>query len=449
METREHIQTNLKLLRESLDSGGLRTARLLIHSLHPSELARLLESLPMRDRAVIWEMVEPDLEGDVLVEVADEVRDGLLQGMPKEELLAAIEGMELDDLADLVADLPEALTQEVLKSLNHQDQQRLQQVLAYDEDSAGGLMNVDIVTVRPDVTVEVVLRYLRAHAEIPDGTDTIFVVNRDNEYVGSLYLTRLLTEDPDASIDRVMSTDILPIPAHTPSEEVVWEFENRDLLSAPVVDDEYRIVGRITIDDVVDVIRDEAEHSLMSAAGLDEEDDMFAPVVKSARRRALWLGVNLATAFLAASVVGIFQTTVDKIVLLAVLMPVVPSMGGVAGTQSLTIITRAIALGQIDKSNAKGILKKELQVGLLNSLGWSVVVAVATYIWFNEWRIGAVIAAAMTINLTIAAAAGFAIPLTLKRMKIDPALAGGVVLTTITDVVGYMAFLGLGAAFLL
>ncbi len=449
METREHIQTNLKLLRESLDSGGLRTARLLIHSLHPSELARLLESLPLRERAVIWEMVEPDLEGDVLVEVADEVRDGLLQGMPKEELLAAIEGMELDDLADLVADLPEALTQEVLKSLDHQDQRRLQQVLAYDEDSAGGLMNVDIVTVRPDVTVEVVLRYLRAHAEIPDGTDTIFVVNRDNEYVGSLYLTRLLTEDPDASIDRVMSTDILPIPAHTPSEEVVWEFENRDLLSAPVVDDEYCIVGRITIDDVVDVIRDEAEHSLMSAAGLDEEDDMFAPVVKSARRRALWLGVNLATAFLAASVVGIFQTTVDKIVLLAVLMPVVPSMGGVAGTQSLTIITRAIALGQIDKTNAKGILKKELMVGLLNSLGWSVVVAVATYIWFNEWRIGAVIAAAMTINLTIAAAAGFAIPLTLKRMDIDPALAGGVVLTTITDVVGYMAFLGLGAAFLL
>ncbi len=449
MEAREHTQINLKLLREKLDSGGMRSARLLIHSLHPSELARLLESLPLRERAVIWEMVEPDLEGDVLVEVADEVRDGLLQGMPTEELLAATEGMELDDLADLIADLPEALTQEVLRSLDHQDQERLRQVLAYDEDSAGGLMNVDIVTVRPDVTVQVVLRYLRAHAEIPDGTDTIFVVNRDNEYVGALYLTRLLTQDPDASVEQVMSTDILPIPAHTPSEEVVWEFENRDLLSAPVVDDKYRVVGRITIDDVVDVIRDEAEHSLMSAAGLDEEDDMFAPVVKSAQRRALWLGVNLATAFLAASVVDIFQTTVDKIVLLAVLMPVVPSMGGVAGTQSLTIITRAMALGLIDKTNARGIFKKELMVGVLNSLGWSVVVAVATYLWFNEWRIGVVIAAAMTINLTIAAAAGFAIPLTLKRMKIDPALAGGVVLTTITDVAGYMAFLGLGAAFLL
>jgi len=449
MEARKHTQTTLKLLREKLDSGGMRSARLLTQSLHPSELARLLESLPLRERAVIWGMVEPEIEGDVLVEVGDEVRNDLMKGMQTEELLVATDGMELDDLADLVANLPEALTQEILRSLDHQDQERLRQVLAYDKDSAGGLMNVDIVTARPDVTIEVVLRYLRAHADIPDGTDTIFVVNRDNEYVGSLYLTRLLTQDPGLTVEKVMSTDILPIPAHTPSKEVVWEFENRDLLSAPVVDDKYRIVGRITVDDVVDVIRDEAEHSLMGAAGLDEEDDMFAPVIKSAKRRALWLGVNLATAFLAASVVDIFQTTVDKIVLLAVLMPVVPSMGGVAGTQSLTIITRAIALGLIDKTNARGIFKKELMVGMLNSLVWAIVVALFTYVWFNEWRIGVVIAAAMAINLTIAAGAGFAIPLTLKRMKIDPALAGGVVLTTITDVTGYMVFLGLGAAFLL
>ena len=251
MEAREHIQTNLRLLRESLDSGSMRSARLLIHSLHPSELARLLESLPLRQRAVIWEMVEPELEGDVLVEVAEEVRDGLIKGMQAEELLAATDGMELDDLADLVADLPEALTQEVLRSLDKQDQERLRQVLAYDEDSAGGLMNVDIITVRPDVTVEVVLRYLRAHGDIPDGTDTIYVVTRDNKYVASLYLTRLLTQNPDQSVETVMSTDILPMPAHTPTEEVVWEFENRDLLSAPVVDDEYRVVGRITVDDVV------------------------------------------------------------------------------------------------------------------------------------------------------------------------------------------------------
>jgi magnesium transporter len=241
----------------------------------------------------------------------------------------------------------------------------------------------------------------------------------------------------------------MPIPAHTSSAQVVWEFENRDLLSAPVVDDDFHVLGRITVDDVVDVIRDEAEHSLMSAAGLDEEDDMFAPVVKSASRRALWLGVNLCTAFLAAAVVDLFQTTIDKVVLLAVLMPVVPSMGGVAGSQSLTIITRAIALGQINAGNARGIMHKELMVGFLNGCGWAVVVALFTYLWFRDWRIGGIIGAAMIINLFVAALAGYSIPLILKKMRVDPALAGGVVLTTVTDVVGYMAFLGLGAAFLL
>jgi magnesium transporter len=449
MEAREHSQANLSLLRERLGSGRVRSAQMLIGSLHPAEVARLLESLPLGERAVIWEMVGPDNEGDVLVELAEEVRDGLIEDMQTDRLVAAIDGMELDDLADLVADLPEALTQEVLRSLDHQDRERLHAVMSYDEDSAGGLMNVDIVTVRPDVTLDVVLRYLRARGEIPDGTDTIYVVNRDNEYFGSLFLSRLLTLDPNLSVAESMTADVQPIPADTPSLEVVWEFENRDLLSAPVVDDKNRVVGRITVDDVVDVIRDEAEHSLMGAAGLDEEDDMFAPVVKSAQRRALWLGINLATAFLAASVVDLFQTTLDKVVLLAVLMPVVPSMGGVAGSQSLTIITRAIALGQIDKSNADRILRKELLVGILNGLGWSLVVALFTYLWFGQWRIGAVIAGAMIINMAVAAIAGFAVPLTLKRLKIDPALAGGVVLTTITDVVGYMSFLGLGAIFLL
>jgi magnesium transporter len=449
MEAREHSQANLSLLRERLGSGRVRSAQMLIGSLHPAEVARLLESLPLGERAVIWEMVGPDNEGDVLVELAEEVRDGLIEDMQTDRLVAAIDGMELDDLADLVADLPEALTQEVLRSLDHQDRERLHAVMSYDEDSAGGLMNVDIVTVRPDVTLDVVLRYLRARGEIPDGTDTIYVVNRDNEYFGSLFLSRLLTLDPNLSVAESMTADVQPIPADTPSLEVVWEFENRDLLSAPVVDEKNRVVGRITVDDVVDVIRDEAEHSLMGAAGLDEEDDMFAPVVKSAQRRALWLGINLATAFLAASVVDLFQTTLDKVVLLAVLMPVVPSMGGVAGSQSLTIITRAIALGQIDKSNADRILRKELLVGILNGLGWSLVVALFTYLWFGQWRIGAVIAGAMIINMAVAAIAGFAVPLTLKRLKIDPALAGGVVLTTITDVVGYMSFLGLGAIFLL
>lgn len=449
MDPREHTKADLQLLREKLDSGRMRSARIMINSLHPSEVARLLESLPLKDRAVLWEIVDSEMEGEVLVELAEEVRDGLIEDMATEQLIAAVDGMELDDMADLLADLPETVTKEVLQSLDKQDHDRLTQVLSYDEESAGGLMNVDIVTVRPDVTLEVVARYLRAVGEIPDGTDSIFVVSRDNGYIGALFLSRLLTHDPEEMVANVMSTEVMPIPAHTSSRQVVWEFENRDLLSAPVVDDDFRVLGRITVDDVVDVIRDEAEHSLMSAAGLDEEDDMFAPVVKSATRRALWLGINLGTAFLAAAVVDLFQSTIDKIVLLAVLMPVVPSMGGVAGSQSLTIITRAIALGQINSANAVGIMRKELMVGFLNGCGWAVIVALFTYLWFHDWRIGGIIGAAMIINLFVAALAGYSIPLILKRMGVDPALAGGVVLTTVTDVVGYMAFLGLGAIFLM
>jgi magnesium transporter len=449
METSDESQSHLQRLREQLDSGRMRSARQLVRSLSGTELARLLESLPPNERAVIWEMIPREDEGDVLVEIAEEVRDALIQGMDTEELLAATEGMELDDLADLVSGLPEALTQQVIHSLDLQDRERLQQVLAYDEDSAGGLMNTDTITVRPDVTLDVVLRYLRLHSEIPDGTDMVFVVNRTDEYLGALYVSRLLTNDPAKTVAEVMSRDIQPITVHTPSEEVARVFENRDLFSAPVVNENNHLVGRITVDDVVDVIREQAEHSFMSAAGLDEDDDMFAPATTSARRRAIWLGINLATAFLAASVVDIFQTTLDKIVLLAVLMPVVPSMGGVAGTQSLTIITRAMALGQVDRANAQRILHKELLVGVLNGLGWALVVALVTVLWFNEWRLGAVIASALTVNMIIAAGAGFAVPLALKKMRIDPAIAGGVVLTTITDVVGYMTFLGLGTAILL
>ena len=406
MDVSEQTKDNREELRELLEGGRMRAAGRMVNSLHPSEVARLLESLPRKKRSVLWELVDSDIEGDVLVEVSDEVRDGLIEGMLTADLIAATEGMEVDDLADLLIDLPEAVTQEVLQSLDKQDHERVKQVLAYDEESAGGLMNVDIVTIRPDVTLEVVTRYLRMVGEITDGTDSIFVVSRDDNYLGSLFLSRLLTGDPNEMVANVMSTDTTPIPANTPSTQVVWEFENHDLLSAPVVDDNFRVLGRITVDDVVDVIRDEAEHSLMSAAGLDEEDDMFAPVFQSAARRALWLGVNLCTAFVAAGVVEQFQTTLDKVVLLAVLMPVVPSMGGVAGTQSLTIITRAIALGQINRSNAAWILRKELMVGVLNGIGWAIIVALFTFMWFEEWIIGGIIGAAMIINLFVAALAG-------------------------------------------
>ena len=441
--------SSLYKLKNRLIDGKIVASRNLLNNLHPSELARLIESLPLNERALVWEMIDKNIEGEVLVEVSDEVRDGLIEKMDTDELITAIDGMALDDLADLVADLPETLMQEVIKSMGHQDRERLEKVLAYDEDSAGGLMNTDILTVRPDVTVEVTLRYLRNQKAIPRDTDSIFVVNRKNEYRGTLLLSRILTEDPQTQVSEIMSKKIFPIAVDAPSENVVWEFENRDLVSAPVIDNQNKLLGRITIDDVVDVIRDEAEHSLMSAVGLDEEEDMFSPATKSAKRRALWLGVNLITAFIAASVVDIFETTLDKIVLLAILMPIVPSMGGVAGTQSLTIMTRALALGHIDKSNLSGILKKEILVGIINGILWAVVVGGLTYLWFKNALIATVIAGAMTINLIVAALAGFLIPITLKKFNIDPALAGGVVLTTITDVIGYMTFLGLGAIFLL
>jgi magnesium transporter len=368
--------------------------------------------------------------------------------MDAEDLLAAIDGLEVDDLADLISDLPETITLRILRSMDQQDRERLDAVLAYPEDSAGGLMNTDTVTVRPEVTLEVVLRHMRQRKEIPQGTDLFFVVDRHDRYLGGLDISCLLTNDPQTTVEKLINSDLPGIPPETPATDVASLFEDRDLRSAPVVDSDGRLLGRITVDDVVDVIRDEAEHSLMSMAGLDEEDDMFAGVFTSSRRRAIWLGVNLATAFLAAWVVGLFQATLAEVVVLAVLMPIVASMGGIAGSQTLTLMIRGMALGQVEKSNARWLMLKETAIGLLNGLGWATVVALAVIFWFRSWQIGAVIAAAMVITLIVAAASGVVVPLVLKRMDVDPALAGGVVLTTITDVVGFMSFLGLGTLFL-
>ncbi len=449
MDSKDNKTSTLKTLRSALDTGALRGVRRTLDSLHPAEIARLLESLPLTERQVVWDLLDPEYGGDVLVEVAEDVRDGLIERMGDDELVAAAEGMDLDDLADLVIDLPEAVTQQVLRTLDQSDQERLQAVLSYAEDSAGGLMDPTTVSVRPDVSIDVVCRYLRLQGTMPDGTDSVFVVDRNERYKGVLLFSRLLTADPEAPVSDVMDAEAPAIAVDTAADEVARLFENRDLISAAVVDANGRLIGRITVDDVVDVIRDEAEHSIMGAAGLDEENDLFAPVLTSARRRAIWLGVNLATAFLAAYVVGAFQSTIDKVVLLAVLMPIVPSMGGVAGTQTLVIITRAIALGQIETSNAVSVLKKEISVGLINGLIWSIVVTSVTLVWFKTPAIGAIVGAALMINMIVAATAGYTLPLLMRRLKWDPALGGGVVLTTITDVVGYGVFLGLGAIFLL
>ena len=447
-ETATPTKSRLHAVRAAIESGRLRPIRRMLLSLEPAEIALLLDSLPPHERELLWEAVDPDDEGEVLLHVAEEVRAGLIRGMDDEELVAAAGSMELDDLADLIGDLPETVTQRVLHSLDQQDRARLQRVLVYPEDTAGGLMNTDAVTVRPEVTVEVVRRYLRMHGDVPDKTDCLFVVNRYGKYLGTLFVTRLLTNEDDLTIGEVMETDPPGIPAETAAAEVARLFANRDLVSAPVVDGDGRLVGRITVDDVLDVISEQAEHSIMSMAGLDEEDDMFAPVAASTRRRAVWLGINLATAFLASWVVGLFEATIEKVVALAILMPIVASMGGIAGTQTLTLIVRGLALGQVEWSNARAILFKEIAVGALNGLLWALVVATFALLWFRDWRIGLIIGAAMVTNLLAAALSGVGIPLLLKRVGIDPALAGGVVLTTITDCLGFMTLLGLGALFL-
>jgi len=443
------VSTSLKALQEALETGAMRQLRRMVNTLNPGEIADLLESLPPTQRQVVWELISTEDEGDVLIELNEEVRATLIGAMKTEELIAATANLELDDLADLIAELPEAVNREVLRSLDASDRLRLQSVLKYAEDSAGGLMNPETVTVRADVTLEVVLRYLRMRGTLPDGMDAVFVVNRRGDYLGSLPLTRLVTADLEATVADVMDTNLPVLDTNMEATQVATLFENYDLILAPVIDDKGKLVGRINVDDVLDVIREEASHSVLSMAGLDEDDDMFAPIATSARRRSIWLGVNLATAFLAAWVAGLFEATLDQVVMLAILMPVVPSMGGIAGTQTLILITRGIALGQIERANARWLLQKEVGVGLLNAAGWAIVVALVTSWWFGTWKVGAVIGLALSISLLFAAISGFLVPVCLKRLRIDPALAGGVVLTTITDVVGLVSFLGIGTLVLL
>jgi magnesium transporter len=439
----------LDRLSEALDSGTEQRVRGLLRSLSAGEIAALLESLPIAKRLAVWELTDPELEGDVLVEVNDEVRVSLIRDTAHADLIAAVDDLDLDDLADILDDLPDAVISEVLRSLDRQDRERLVHVLSYPEDSAGGLMDPDVLTIRPDVSLDVVLRYLRARGELPAVFDLLFVVDRQGRYLGSLKLADLLTRDPASRVADLLDTSIRPIPVTLPDSEVATEFEHLDLVSAPVTDLDNVLLGRITIDDVVDVIREDAEHSVLTMAGLDEEDDMFAPVVQSALRRWIWLGVNLATALLAAIVLYAFEPTLDQIVATAVLFPIVMSMGGIAGTQTLTLMVRGMATGQVSSGNSAALLRKELAVGLLNGLVFSVIVATIATLWYDDYALGLVMAAAILLNLLAGALAGTVVPLVLRRLSIDPALAGGVVLTTVTDVVGIVAFIGLATFMLL
>ena len=434
-------------LYDAIDDDTLDNARDLIAQLHPSEIADALESLPGKSRHILWELVEPGLEGDVLSELQSTVRNELLEDMHPHEVINVTRDLDADDVADIIQELPDEVRDTVFLAMDEQYRQRLASVLSYPDDSAGGLMNIDVISVRTDVTLDVVLRYLRLLKELPEKTDELMVVDRDNRYLGVLPLTALLCRDTSATVSDIM-TDKEAIPAMTPAHEVAKLFEQRDLLSAAVINEDNLLVGRITVDDVVDVIQEEAEHTMRSMAGVGQED-IFAPVLQSIKHRAVWLGINLITAFLAASVIGRFEDTIQQIVALAVLMPIVAGMGGVAGSQTLIIVTRGLATGQIGKSNAQDLLYKELGVGLLSGIVWATVVSTIVYIWFDDLSLGLVIGMAMITNLIVAALAGSGIPLVLKKAGIDPAIAGGVILTTITDVTGFLTFLGLATWLLL
>ncbi|MEH6609533.1 MAG: magnesium transporter [Halioglobus sp.] len=440
-------QKQIDKLSLALDSGTLVDVRRMLNGLSPPDVAHLLESSPPKFRHILWQMVEVDKEGEILNELSDDLQAYFLSAMDAAEVAQITMGLEDDDVADILQQLPDRVTREVLNAMDHQDRARLEQVMHYPDDCAGGLMNTDAITIRARLTLEVVLRYLRRHEEIPEMTDNLIVVNRNDQYIGLLPLRTLLVSDPSVSVREMMVTDVEPIPAYLADDEVARLFERNDWVSAPVVDESGKLLGRITIDDVVDVIREDADHSLMSMAGLDEDEDTFAPVLKTAPRRAIWLGVNLITAFIAASVINMFQDTIEKVVALAVLMPIVASMGGVAGTQTLTVLVRGIALGHITNTNQSYLITREVIIGALNGVLWAGVVAVAASMWFDDWSLGLIIAAAMVINLITAGLAGALVPLAMKRFNIDPALAGGVVLTTVTDVVGFISFLGLATLF--
>ena len=441
----ESNQAILERINLALSQGAIARARQLINEdLAAPDIAHLLSSVPPKQRTILWNLVEAEeLAADVLAYLGEEERSEIVARLEPDELANLIESFEFDDKVDLLQELPESVIEEVLLSMDSQDRQRVEDVLSYDEDSAGGLMNTDVVTVRPDITVDVVLRYIRRYRELPPMTDNLWVVNRRDEFIGQVPISKILISDPNTTIREIMQTEVEPLIVSTHEDEVAQRFERLDLVSAPVVNESGKLLGRITIDDVVDVIRASADHSLMSQAGLDEDEDIFAPLVRTVKRRSVWLGINLLTAFLASGVIGMFEATLEQVVALAILMPVVASMGGIAGTQALTIVIRGMAHGRVGSANIRALVSREVLIGTANGLFWSLVVGFAAFLWFGDFTLGYVIALAIIVNLIVAAVVGTLLPGYLKSLQIDPALAGGVVLTTVTDVVGFFCFLGI------
>jgi len=447
-QVHQNTEQRLERLSDAIETGSLRQLQSMINAMHPAEIAHLLESSPPSRRRFLWELIEPENEGETLIELGEEARASLVEKMQSGELIEAVKDLDVDDIADFIQSLPDALIEETLAGLSRQQRQRVEAMLVHDEDTAGGMMDTQVLTTRADVTVDVVLRYLRLQDELPSHSDAIIIIDKYDKYLGIASISDLLTSQPEETLQSIIDYDFPAIPTEMSSREVAALFEDRDLITAPVVDNTGKLLGRITIDDVVDVIRDDAEHSMMGMAGLNEEEDLFAPVLTSVKRRALWLGTNLLTAFLAAWVIKQFTDTLEAAIALAVLMSIVPSMGGIAGSQTLTLVIRGLALGHIVKNNTKSLLSKELLLGFINGIIWAIVVFTISVFIFHDVGIGIVMAIAMLINLLLAPLAGVLLPIALGKLNIDPALAGSVLLTTVTDIVGYIAVLGLAALLL-
>ena len=421
-----------------------------LDELHPADIAYILEALPLEQRLYVWDLVKAERDGEILLEVSDAVRESLIETMAPEELKAAAETLDADELADLAPDLPPEVIQDVFQSLDSEGREQLRAAMSYPEESVGALMDFDMVTVREDVSLEVVLRYLRLFDELPDHTDKLFVIDRDDHLKGILSLESLLITDPETLVADVMRRE--PVISFTPEDdagEAAQAFERYDLVSAPVIDHDKRLIGRVTVADVVDYIREESEAEILSHAGLREEEDIFASVWDSVKNRWAWLAVNLVTAFVASRVIGMFEGSIERLVALAALMPIVAGIGGNSGNQTITMIVRAIAMGQVEQSAMQRLLRKELGVALVNGLVWGGLLGVLAWLLYDSASLGAVMTAAMTLNLLLAASAGVLIPMLRQRLGADPAIGGSVMITALTDSGGFFIFLGLATLFLL
>ena len=446
MEIKENKE-NLKIILDDSSNLSVNQIRRLLNDMSSSEIAHALESSPPKQRSIIFSLLETEEEGDVLFELGEEIQQDLISNISNEELSEAVKELELDEIVDILQNLPEERMKTILSNMSKVDRQRIEMGLTFPENTAGGLLNTDVISVRPNNSIKEVLSYLRDQKELPESTDKIFVVNNDNNYLGELPISKIITTDPVMNVREIMETDIPAIDVNLEDKDVATIFERNNLISSAVIDHKGQLIGRITIDDVVDVIREDADQNLLGMAGVAE--DTFAPPGRAAKSRVFWLAMNLITAFIAASTINIFQDVIDKIVYLAVLMPIVASMGGVAATQTLTIVLRGLTLEQINTSNIKWLFKRELAVSIINGIVLSTLVAISTYLWFQDYTLAVLIASALVINLISSVIAGILVPLILRKLNQDPAIGGSVVVTTVTDVVGFFSFLGLATIYLI